>query len=170
MIPCDESGKTLGVWIHWNPIKEMNDDFYIDSYNQNFKGLLIELSGKIEKNKKLRIFFRGSYVISMVTNETFRTRLGEHFRKNRNTSGLKGPLFKVEDSEYMRYLSEESYSFTDAYEFKHYFIEDEEWNFDVASIASPQIELFIDEVLVEKIEEEWHMDLKKKVEGKLEGE
>jgi hypothetical protein len=48
-----------------------------------------------------------------------------------------------------------------SYDFEHYFIEDSEWTFDVASQNQPQIDLFIEGVLVEKLEAQCHRTIKK---------
>jgi hypothetical protein len=139
-----------GDWIPWNPVKETPGDYDVESYNQNFEGLVINLKKNCPKNIRLRITFSGyNGIISRIMNESYRYDLINHLSKIGEALGNNGPLFKVENSLYMRQLSEESATITDVYRSKHYYIDDSEWTFDVTSILEPKIELFIDSQLID---------------------
>jgi hypothetical protein len=152
----------LGKFIPWFPVKETVGYYQITYFTHTFEGLVIYLSKQdSDRDTKLRVTFPGSKVICRIMNETYRGKLSSYFHEHYKDIGACGPLFKVEDSEYMRSLSEESDTLTYELDFEHYFIEDSEWTFDVASQNQPQIDLFIEGVLVEKLEAQCHRTIKK---------
>jgi hypothetical protein len=139
----------FGDWTPFSPIKEMESGGYdIDSYTENFDGLIINLHKRKNSTKKLLIIFT-TRVISRIMNESYRMSLDCVHANCPPIPHNCGPLFTVEDSEYMKYLSEISSSMTDLCGFKHYYVEDGEWSFDIASRSLPKIELFINDKLIE---------------------
>ncbi|HEV2916447.1 MAG TPA: hypothetical protein VGW78_01760 [Candidatus Babeliales bacterium] len=88
-------------------------------------------------------------------NETYRAKLAIYAEPVDSC----GPLYKSENSDYMKSLKEESGGIMKALDFKHYLIDDSEWTFDIASQYQPRIELFIDDKLVESSDFESHFNL-----------
>jgi hypothetical protein len=156
----------IGKYIPWIPMQDTLGEYQITDFTHTFDGLTIYLSKcETDKDTRLIVHFPGNEVICRTLNETYRGKLNRNFRAVFKDIGPCGPLFKVEDSEYMRTLSEESDELTDMLDFKHYAIEDSEWSFDVASQCQPQVELFIENKLIEKLEHKYHFYQKREKSG-----
>jgi hypothetical protein len=147
----------LGKWTPWKPLREMSGEYCIISYVSSFYGLKIILSKyEPENNTEIHIRLGNAGQIFRVINETYRGRLWRYLSETHHDVDMSGPLFIVEDSEYLRFLSEESENITDALNYKHYYIRDSEWSFDIASQQQPRVELFVDGVSVEVSDYKWH--------------
>ena len=147
----------IGKYTPWVPMKQTLGEYQITDFTHTFDGLTVYLSQcDTDKDIKLKVYFPGDDVICRTMNETYRGKLNRNFRTIFKDIGPCGPLFKVEDSEYMKTLSEESDELIDMLNFKHYAIEDSEWSFDIASQCQPQVELFIEGTLIEKLEYKPH--------------
>jgi hypothetical protein len=144
--------KNLGKWIPWYPLERMSDKYNIKSYVSNFDNLKIVLSKRGGGGEtEIHISFGGSHIFRKM-NESWMSRLWLFLEKTHKNFDKDWYLFKVEDSEYLKYLSEVSEGLIPYLGFKHYFIMDNEWSFDVVSQMQPRVELFIDEISVEKSE------------------
>ncbi|HEV2916420.1 MAG TPA: hypothetical protein VGW78_01600 [Candidatus Babeliales bacterium] len=144
--------KIIERYIPLLPFKEAEGEFEIVDFSYTFKGLIINLS-KCESEKKidLRVKFFCRKSICRVANETYRGRLNENFEELFKNIGPCGSLYMVENSNYLQSLSDESYTLTDVLNFKHYFIADSEWTFDIASQEEPRIELFIENEFIKSV-------------------
>jgi hypothetical protein len=140
-------------YIPWFPFEETKEKFDIVDYTGTFKSFIINLSKrKSDKKIDLRITFYGRSEIARIMNETYRGKLFGDCEEIFKDIPCEGPLYIVENSDYMKSLSDESLTLTDVLGFKHYFITDSEWTFDIASQDKPRAELFIDGNLVKKVE------------------
>jgi hypothetical protein len=146
----------------WFPVQKTLGSYQVTAFNYTFDGLSIELSQcKPNKDIKLKIFFPMDDTICRIMNETYRAELAMYYRAHLQELYPCGPLFRAEHSDYIKSLSAESHDLTDMLDFRHYLIDDSEWTFDIASQCQPQVELFIDGELVEKLECIHHSDLNK---------
>jgi hypothetical protein len=148
-------------YIPWFPFEEAEGKFDIIKFCHTLEGLTIDLlKQETEKKTLMRVTFPGHSTTCRYLNETYRGKTWQYLKQVEDPCG---PLFKVEGrSDYIKSLSEESYTLTDEFWFKPYYIADIESTFDIASQEQPQIELFVDNVLVKKIESIRHGSLKNK--------
>jgi hypothetical protein len=149
---------TLGKWISWRPLNNMTNAYYdIKYYHASFQELKIILAQPdVEKKTEIHVTFFSGEEIFRIKRELYYTALWLYLSQTYKADDLTGPLFIVEDSAYLKQLSEESEHLIDAFYFKHYFIMDEDWSFDIASQQQPQVELFINDVLIEVSACQWH--------------
>lgn len=148
-----EVSTILGKWQQWQPLEQMTGRYYIKSYNDNFENLTFILSKYDVKNDtEVHISFENGDEIYRKINESYRLRLWIYLDETHKDLDRRKSLFKVKDSEYLKFLSEESGSITDYLHFEHYCIMDNEWSFDIATQRVPKVELFVDGNLVESSE------------------
>jgi hypothetical protein len=151
------SDTIVGVYTPWFPFKQCDASYSITDFNHSFKGLEITLEQRESyKNIVLKVYFFGRKVISNVVNESYRGKFNVQSPELLKDVGSCGPLFKVENSDYMRYLEEQSGGIMALMDFKHYFILDTEVSIDVASQWQPRIELYEDTILIEELDEVYH--------------
>jgi hypothetical protein len=157
---------TIGKYSTWAPMKEMLGEYQITEFMHTFDGLTIYLSKcEADKDTRLKVYFPGADVVCRTLNETYTGKFNRSWKELFKDIRPIGPLFKVENSEYMKMLSEESDELIDMLDFKHYAILDSEWTFDIASQCQPQVELFIENKLVEKLEHKYHFYQKREKSG-----
>lgn len=109
-------------WIRWEPLKDLSGKYYLDSFVWPEEGLIIELSNE-NKGKKIQILFDGSIDAFRYTNESFCFKIfgdlskqyGDDFYKNFS-------FFKVTNSEYLKWLSEKSLTWSNQFPFMHFCI------------------------------------------------
>ncbi|HEV2916848.1 MAG TPA: hypothetical protein VGW78_03815 [Candidatus Babeliales bacterium] len=156
----------FGTYTSWFPLEGTKGDFEIVDYTQNFAGLTINLqkyNNESEgKDTRMKVYFPGYDAISRVLNESCRYKFNGYQKEIFANLLPYGSLFKVEGSDYMKMLLDESYGIIGTLGFKHYAIYDGEWSFDVVSPMQPGIEIYIDGELIEKIEPIHHMYLENK--------
>jgi hypothetical protein len=147
----------LGKWIPWNPLKQATGTYFIydfvDSFEEGLKFIFSEENAKhkIEIHVSFGTIYACRKIKEMYTGRTYAFIINTH-----TNIETKWPIFIVENSEYLRYLAEESVWVTSGFQFKHYYIMDSEWAFDIASEFQPKIEFFADGILVEKLEGKRH--------------
>ncbi len=144
-------------WLRWQPLIKMNGEYIIRSCtNDNFCTLAIVLEQQTHKDRTLHISFN-SLEAYRVTNETYKLQLWQYLSSTHGNLDRKWPLFVVEDSTYLKLLSQESQGITNYLNFKHYCIMDSEWVLDIAARPEPRVELFLNNVLVETNLSEAHL-------------
>ena len=140
----------LEHWHAWQPLKKMTGKYYIKSYtNNDFCSLVIVLEKyNVEQQTEVRIFI-DSVEAYRVINESYRLKLWVYLSNTHKELNREWPLFRIEDSTFLNFLSEESQTISDSIHFKHYCIMDSEWSIDIATPTEPLVELFINGILVE---------------------
>jgi hypothetical protein len=148
----------FGKWQLWHPLTETSGEYYIKSHHDDFENLKFVLSKyETENNTEIHVTFKSGFEAYRKTNESYRLRLWAYLDETHSDlERAKWPLLIVEDSEYLKFLSEESASFSDYVNHKHYCIMDSEWIFDIASQQQPRVDLIIGGELVERSECRWH--------------
>ena len=158
----------LEKYIPWYPIKNLMGDYAIHYFKHTFEGLTLYLAKcGTSRDTRLVIYFPGNSVMCRVMNESYRGKFNIYGHEIFKDIAPCGPLLKVEHSDYIKSLEEEAGDILEALNFKHYYIGDSEWSFDVASQYQPRVELFIEDKLVEKSEHKSHFDQRKQMEYSL---
>lgn len=108
-------------WVKWEPINGLSAKYYIDSVSDSLKGFQIVLSDSHDEKQKILITFKNSVDAYRNTDETYRTNtistLDEEYGTNFYGDWT---FFKVMDSSYLKWLSEESCTISDSRNLKHF--------------------------------------------------
>jgi hypothetical protein len=147
----------LGKWIPWFPVHESSGEYNIKAYSNTFYEFRIILSKRNTLlDTEMHITWGCLIETYRVMNETYRGRLWHYIYDFNKDVNFRWPLFIVENSEYLKFLSEESEGITDELKFKHYFIVDSAFTMDIGSRIQPKVELFVNGNLIEVSEAKWH--------------
>ncbi|MGC2310232.1 MAG: hypothetical protein WA432_01265 [Candidatus Babeliaceae bacterium] len=131
----------LEKWIQWQPIPNLMKKYYIDSISDTFDGFIILLSDENNKSN-VRVMFENSIDAYRSTDESFRLKtihdLGQYYGSSFYTQWT---FFKVINSEYLHWLSEQSYKITDTLSFIHFSFIAADSILDVVTNYEPRVEL-----------------------------
>lgn len=110
-------------WIRWEPIKNLSNQYYVQSISDTFSGgFKIKLIDDKNPKKKILVSWPDSVFAYRKTYETFTIltlgKIDEQYGKDFRDWAF----FKVENSEYLRWLSEQSCGITDSLNFTHFCI------------------------------------------------
>ncbi|MBI9048823.1 MAG: hypothetical protein JEZ00_05375 [Anaerolineaceae bacterium] len=129
-------------WSKWEPIQGLAPHYYIDSISDSYDAFLIGLTNAENENKKIEIKFRNSVEAYRSTYETYRHYLLEILDK---TYGMefftKWSFFKVKNSDYIKWLSEQSCGIWDSKTITHFSIMGGESIVDVIANYDPIVVL-----------------------------
>ncbi len=129
-------------WIRWEPISNLSAKYYIDSISDNIKEFKIVLSEYRDKKKKVQVIFKNSVDAYRSTDESFRLgtiyNLGDQYGKKFYAEWT---FFKVINSTYILWISEQSFGITDSLSFIHFSFIAEDSILDVVTTYEPRVEL-----------------------------
>ena len=138
-------------WIKWEPIQGLAGQYDLEFISDDMKKdgkcivILAEYKNGKNGNKGLRITWEKNPVWAFrVTDESFRQKLiNDLSEKHGSEFYVHWTFFKVENSEYLKWLSEQSCEVTDYLKFQHFSILGIESFVDIVSWSEPKFE-FID--------------------------
>lgn len=128
------------VWEIWEVGNDLITKYYIESVADNIEGFRIVLSDATDESKKVEILFEDSVHAYRSTDESFRQRtinkLDEHYGTEfyRNST-----FFMVTNSEYIQWLSLQSYGIADSESVYHFSILAIDSVVDVIAAYEPKI-------------------------------
>jgi len=129
-------------WIKWEPIQGLSRHYYVDLVSDSFDGFLIELTDAENENNKVEIKFLDSVKAYRSTDEAYRSHLLSVLYE---TYGIEyfneWALFKVRNSDYQKWLTEQSYGFLDLKTTTHFSIMGGESIVDVIANYDPIVVL-----------------------------
>jgi hypothetical protein len=147
----------MGKWQEWRPLTKALGKYTILSFSDDFDTVrIIFKQCDSEKSTEIHVVFFSGDEIYQKSNETYRLNLWVYLDETHKDLDRQWSIYKVEHSDYLRFLSEESETITDHLKFGHYSFMDSEWIFDIASPQQPQVDLFVDGELIERSECRWH--------------
>lgn len=123
-------------WIPWALCKDFKTIFALDSITDSQSGFIIELSENDNQNNKLIICFQHSVDSYKKTYESFRQR-SYNILQEEKTSDCS--FFEIKNSNYIKWLSDESYGITDSLKPKHFVIFAVNSVLDIVSRYDPKI-------------------------------
>ena len=127
-------------WIRWEPIKGLSKKYYIESITDNIRGFKIILSDSNDENKKLQITFGNSVDSYKSTYESFQQKmLFDLEQKYGPDFFTEWTYFKVLNSEYLAYLSQQSYGITDSLSLMHFSFISMEFIVDIIASSEPKV-------------------------------
>lgn len=128
-------------WTQWRPLSNLSDRYYIESISDNFKeGFKIILADAHEKTRNVLIHFPHSVNAYRRTDETFTLLTIGYLDKVYGGSFYANwTFFKAENSEYLKWLSEQSHTISDSYKIMHYALITDEEIIDIACTYEPTV-------------------------------
>lgn len=137
-------------WIRWEPIRGLSAKYYIDSISHTMKGLKILLSDAQNEQKKMMMIFEDSVEAFRSTDESFRRSTLYYLEQQYGTKFYaEWTFFKIPNSTYIQWLSEQSYGISDPLPLIHFSFLAMDLALDVIAVDEPRIEL-IDTSIDEK--------------------
>jgi len=132
-------------WKKWEPIEGVSYGYYIDAINDTFDGFSVWLAEEKERSKGVLVSFENSVYAYRVTDEGFRQKTISMLNDNyEDDFYVKWSFFKVDNSEYLQWLSQESFTLTDLLLVKHFVFIAQDSILDIASSYEPKVELIAD--------------------------
>lgn len=108
-------------WTQWKPLPNLAKRYYIDMICEDHKGLKVVLSEFNDETTELHVTFDDVAALLIKTDESFIgsiiSNLHERYREK---FYRKWTFFKVENSRYIKLLSEQSYTISDHYSLTHF--------------------------------------------------
>ena len=127
-------------WIKWEPIANLAPKYYIDKISHTIKDFHIILSEDSSTERKIKILFEDSVDAYRDTDESFRRKLiydlGQTYGSNFYG---KWTFFKVYNSKYLQWLSEESFEITNSLGFIHFSLIAADSILDIVTTYEPKI-------------------------------
>ncbi len=129
------------TWSKWECQITVFRKCYVDSIADTIDGLVIILSDSVHEEQKLRIVFRESVHAYRSTNESYRQKkLYELKSKYGSEFYSEWSTFKVIESEYLKWLSEQSYKISEMESLIHFSIIAVDSIVDVLASYEPTLE------------------------------
>lgn len=108
-------------WTKWEPIQGLANNYYIDSVSDTIDGFIIQLSDADDEEKKVLVLFEDSVDAYRSADESFRrSTMFDLSQKYDKTFFHYWTFFKVTNSSYIQWLSEQSFGITDSLHFTHF--------------------------------------------------
>jgi hypothetical protein len=140
----------LEQWHIWQPLKKMTGEYRIqDCINDKFCGLRIILEKYNAQAKTEVHIYVDSVEAYRVTNETYKLNLWVYLSDTHKDLNRRWSLFIIENSTFLKSLSEESQGISDSRHLRHYCIMDSEWSLDIAVSSEPIVKLMVDDIMIE---------------------
>jgi hypothetical protein len=134
--------KMLEQWKRWYPVGDLAAKYYVDSISDTIEGFTILLLDANNKNKRLQILFEDSIYAYRSTDETFRHSLIVDLSDRYGADFYgKWTFFKVTNSLYIKWLSEQSCGISDTRNLIHFSLIAADSIVDVIDVAEPTITL-----------------------------
>jgi hypothetical protein len=129
-------------WIKWEPIQGLSRHYCVDLVSDSFDGFLIQLSDAENEKNKVEIKFWNSVVAYRSTYETYRHHLLVDLNETYGSEfHAEWALFTVKNSDYIKWLSEQSYGISDSTTITHFSIIGGESIVDVIANYDPIVVL-----------------------------
>jgi hypothetical protein len=125
-------------WIKWEPIKNLAPKYYIDSISDNIDEFSITLSDADNKNK-IKVTFETLVLSYRSTNESFRLSIIKYLDEC-NIEYSKWTFFKIINSTYIQWLSEQSYGIIESIPPTHFSFVAGDSIVDVIAVYEPKVD------------------------------
>jgi hypothetical protein len=128
-------------WTQWKPLVDAANKYYIESISikvDEFKILLVDAVGD---SPKVSIFFPHFINNFRINDEGFRLLTIAYLNKNYEGNFYsEWTFFKIENSEYLKWISEQSYGISDDCRLVHFCILTDDEIFDFVASSEPKVE------------------------------
>lgn len=131
------------VWERWEPTTEMSRKYYVNTISDNIIGLTIILSDSEDEDSMVSIVFDNSVHAYRSTDEGFRQKLINDIDEKYGTEFYsEWTLFKVTNSEYLEWISDQSYGIAKSEKLMHFSIVAADSIVDIIAAYEPRIERY----------------------------
>jgi hypothetical protein len=129
-------------WTRWEPVQGLAAKYYIDAiYDTIDEGLKIVLSDINDRKKKVRVIFEKGIDAYRSTDESYRLGTIDDLDIEYGTEFYAyWTFFKVTNSSYVKWLSEESYGCWDSLPWIHFSFVALDSIIDVVTVYEPRVE------------------------------
>lgn len=130
----------LEQWIKWEPIPNLEEQYELVDYSNNIQdgfNLIFK-----NNNKKLEILFKHSAEIR-ISNKNLRDKELKNLYQKNGKIFMNWSFFKVNNSEYLKWLSVESLTVTDNINFTHFCIISYQVIIDIIAGYEPKVQLHL---------------------------
>ena len=127
-------------WIKWEPLQGLSEKYYIDCIVDSIEDFSVLLSD-YNNEKKIKIIFKNSVDAYRSTDESYRLKTINDLDKEHGLDFyVKWSFFKVLNSDYIKWLSQESFKISDYSSFTHFSIVAADSILDIVTNYEPRIE------------------------------
>lgn len=129
-------------WSRWEPIEGLSSKYSIESISNTIDGFELLLADSDDEKKMIRIIFENSVYAYKSTNETFRCKLIYDLDEQYGTNFYGNwTFFKVNNSSYIKSMSEESCGISDSQPLIHFSILASDSVVDIIAVYEPIVQL-----------------------------
>ncbi len=129
-------------WIQWRPIDGLGEKYYIDYISDDFQAFKIYLSQEDDEEKKVLMTFENSISAYRRIDETFRLKLISDLKEKYGSNFYgKWTFFRVDNSAYIKWISEQSCGISSDIPFVHFSLIGFNSILDIITTYEPKIEL-----------------------------
>ena len=127
------------IWTRWKPLENLASAYYIDILVDDLKCFKLILSEVKDESKKVTILFENYVLAYRNTDESFRQNLMAWLDKEYGGEfWCKWNFFKVSNSNYVSWLAEQSYDFSESEGIVHFSIIDIDCMVDIIANYEPK--------------------------------
>jgi len=127
--------------IRWEPVKELKGIYYLDSTADTASSFELVFSDAIDENKQLQVKFSSRVKGFRSTYETFRERsLLDFYKKYDKSVYQDWTFFKLANSEYLAWLSDQSQGESEKWNLTHYLFTTMEFILDIVHNEEPVVQ------------------------------
>ncbi|QQE74225.1 hypothetical protein KDJ56_20675 [Brevibacillus composti] len=127
-------------WERWEPVFGLSSKYYVESLSDSIEGFRILLSDANDEKKKVEVIFEDSVHAYRSTDESFRQSAINMIDELYGTEFYaEWTFFKVTNSKYIQWLSEQSYGITESESLIHFSILAGDSIVDVIAAYEPKI-------------------------------
>ncbi|WP_027092746.1 hypothetical protein [Cohnella thermotolerans] len=131
-------------WIRWIPNNEISLKYYIESITDNIEGLRIRLSNANNESDRIEVVFENSVHAYRSTDESYMQNVINKLDEQYGSKFYQeNTFFKVENSEYIHWLSLQSYGIAKSEPLEHFSFLGVDSVIDVIAAYEPEINKLI---------------------------
>lgn len=128
------------VWIRWEPDASLKLAYDIISVQDNMDTLKIVIGGR-KTDQELEVIFDSTWAYR-TTDETLRLNLSTQLSQKYGTEFYANwSFFKIENSNYMKWLLEQSGGYAEEFNLKHFVIMGSDFIVDIAAAEEPKFKI-----------------------------
>lgn len=129
-------------WTRWEPISNLSKKYYIESISDSMEGFKVLLFEAENPEKKVLVSFSDSVEAFRSTNEsyTFLT-IDSLAEKYGSKFFSEWTFFKIENSKYLQWISEQSYGISESYNLIHFCLVATDSIVDIIDTGEPKVTL-----------------------------
>lgn len=129
-------------WSRWEPINNLSKKYYVESITDSITdGFKIILINDQNPEKKVLLSWPNTVYAYRSTYESFTLLTLHNLSENYGTEFYDWTFFKIENSEYLKWISEQSYEITESLNFIHFCIYGTESMVEILDNSEPTVTL-----------------------------